>query len=127
MDLGATPSPGGRHPTTAAIFAGVLVLLVLAIGFALVRYRGAARSSFEGLAAARPCPEGYALRADGASQYCVPERYAPDLSACKAEWDPAAAAEAQALATVGAFQHDDYGERALQGAIDAAYDGGRRP
>jgi hypothetical protein len=33
-----------------------------------------------------------------------------------------AVAEAQALATVGAYQHDDYGEAGLQAAINAAYD-----
>jgi hypothetical protein len=44
------------------------------------------------------------------------------LAACGMTWDPAATAEAQALATVGSFQHDGYGERKLQNAINAAYD-----
>ena len=44
------------------------------------------------------------------------------LAACGMTWDPAATAEAQALATVGSFQHDAYGERKLQNAINAAYD-----
>jgi hypothetical protein len=44
------------------------------------------------------------------------------LSACGQTWDPAATAEAQALATVGSFQHDSYGERKLQNAINAAFD-----
>ncbi len=38
------------------------------------------------------------------------------------DWDPAAIAEAQALAQVGAYQHDDYGEPKLQGAIRQAFD-----
>jgi hypothetical protein len=41
---------------------------------------------------------------------------------CKAGWDPAASAEAEALATVGSLQHDSYGEGKLQRAINAAYD-----
>jgi hypothetical protein len=41
------------------------------------------------------------------------------LAACGMTWDPAATAEAQALATVGSFQH---GECKLQNAINAAYD-----
>ena len=44
------------------------------------------------------------------------------LAACGMTWDPAATAEAQALATVGSFQHNSWGERKLQSAIDAAYD-----
>jgi hypothetical protein len=43
---------------------------------------------------------------------------------CGRGWDPAASAEAQALATTGALQHDSYGEGNLQGAIDGAYDSG---
>lgn len=41
---------------------------------------------------------------------------------CAVPWDPTATAEAQALATVGALQHDQYGERKLQSAINSAYD-----
>jgi hypothetical protein len=41
---------------------------------------------------------------------------------CGACWDPAATAEAEALATVGSLQHESYGERRLQRAISAAYD-----
>ncbi len=41
---------------------------------------------------------------------------------CGVGWDPAASAEAQALATVGSLQHDSYGERRLQTAVDGAYD-----
>lgn len=46
-------------------------------------------------------------------------------SGCGRPWDPAAIAEAQALATVGSYQHDSYGEAALQNVINEAYDGDR--
>lgn len=44
---------------------------------------------------------------------------------CGRPWDPAAIAEAQALATVGSYQHDSYGEAALQSVINQAYDSDR--
>ena len=50
-------------------------------------------------------------------------RPAGHMTACKASWDPAASAEAEALATVGSLQQDGYGDAALQNAIDAAEDG----
>jgi len=55
---------------------------------------------------------------------CVAKGGLPSMnnSACKQIWDPAARAEAQALATVGSYQHDHYGEKSLQHAINAAYD-----
>jgi hypothetical protein len=90
-----------------------------------------ARRHREGLAtapaAAGPCPAGMTAvtyqDVDGSMlTRCVPADYTPDMSTCKAGWDPAASAEAQALATVGSLQHDSYGERRLQGAINAAYD-----
>jgi hypothetical protein len=44
-------------------------------------------------------------------------------SVCGASWDPAAQAEAEALATVGGLQPDAvYGERRLQRAIGGAFD-----
>jgi hypothetical protein len=43
---------------------------------------------------------------------------------CARGWDPAASAEAQALATVGALPHDGYAESKLQGAVDGAFDSG---
>jgi hypothetical protein len=52
---------------------------------------------------------------------CVKAQNSGQLK-CKGAWDAAATAEAQALATVGSFQHDDYGEDTLQGAINSAYD-----
>ena len=54
----------------------------------------------------------------GASLYVRPGPPAP----CGRGWDPAASAEAEALATVGALQHESYGEGRLQGAVDAAFD-----
>jgi len=53
---------------------------------------------------------------------CVDASGGPDMSTCTAPWDMTATAEAQALAEVGGFQFDTYGERALQTAINAAYD-----
>jgi hypothetical protein len=55
--------------------------------------------------------------------YCQSNDVLPGpATVCSGTWDPAATAEAQALATVGSFQHDSYGERKLQKAINAAYD-----
>lgn len=41
---------------------------------------------------------------------------------CSAGWDPAATAEAQALAQASSLQHDSHGERRLQRSINATYD-----
>jgi hypothetical protein len=76
---------------------------------------------------ASPCPAGttavsYQDEGGALLTRCVSSGYKANLSACKAGWDPTAVAEAQALATVGAYQHDDYGEASLQAAINAAYD-----
>ena len=80
----------------------------------------------EGLATtpASSCPAGtsavtYQNLGGPIQTRCVPDDYGLD---CKGGWDPAASAEAQALATVGSLQHDSYGESRLQGAINAAYD-----
>jgi hypothetical protein len=43
------------------------------------------------------------------------------FSPCRSIWDPAASAEAQALATVGALSFDAYGESALQQAENGEY------
>ncbi len=43
------------------------------------------------------------------------------FSPCRSIWDPAASAEAQALATVGALSLDSYGESALQQAEGGDY------
>jgi hypothetical protein len=116
----------GRHPVSAAIFMGVLVVLAMILTYMLIKCNASKKSGFEGLAVTSsnkdPCPKGYTLRTDGTSQYCVPAGYKANLSACKASWDPTAVTEAQALATVGAYQHDDYGETSLQAAINSAYD-----
>lgn len=47
----------------------------------------------------------------------------PLLRSCKTcnPWDPAATAEAQGLAQVGALQHTDYNEKDLQQALSEAY------
>ena len=58
--------------------------------------------------------------------YCVPSGNLPNPSSmsCALPWDPAATAEAQALATVGTYTADNYGELALQDAINGAFDTG---
>ncbi|NBP85725.1 MAG: hypothetical protein EBU23_03550 [Mycobacteriaceae bacterium] len=117
----------GRHPVSAAIFMGVLVVLAMFLTYLLIKCNASKKSGFEGLAVTpsqkKPCPNGYTLRTDGTSQYCVPAGYKANMSACTAGWDPTAVTEAQALATVGAYQqHDDYSETSLQAAINSAYD-----
>ena len=59
----------------------------------------------------------------GMLTYCRSNNALPGPpTVCGRGWNPAATAEAQALATVGALQHDSYGERKLQKAINAAFD-----
>ena len=115
-----------NNPGATAFIFGVLILITILLAFKLVECKRKKRSGFEGLATEQqsPCPPGYTVRTSGNSQYCVPANNMPDLkhNACKQSWDPAASAEAQALATVGSYQHDQYGERSLQHAINAAYD-----
>jgi hypothetical protein len=77
---------------------------------------------------ASPCPPGMTATTyqdpDGSLlTRCVPAGYNPNMSACSAGWDPAATAEAEALATVGSLEQDGYGEASLQKAIALAYDG----
>ena len=50
---------------------------------------------------------------------CTDASGGPDMSTCTSPWDMTATAEAQALAEVGGFQYDTYGERALQAAINS--------
>ena len=83
----------------------------------------------EGLSA-RPkshCPAGttpvsYQNEGGALLTRCVSAGYKANMSACNTGWEPQAVAEAQALATVGSYQHDDYGETNLQAAINSAYD-----
>ncbi len=56
------------------------------------------------------------------STFCRPADAGFAGSTCSPHWDPAATAEAQALATVGSLQHDNFGETKLQSAVNAAYD-----
>ena len=97
----------GQHPTGTAVAIAMLVILALVLAYMLSECRNAPKEKYE------PWPPGY-----------LGEYFAPSNGACKAAWNPAATAQAQALATVGSFQHDSYGERALQGAINKAYDVG---
>jgi hypothetical protein len=84
-----------NHQNLAAALIAVLVLVIIVLGYFVMHYRKLDKAGFEGLEAA------------------------PSL--CGANWDPAAAAEAQALATAGSYDHDSYGEAGLQKAIDGAY------
>lgn len=58
------------------------------------------------------------------SQSAAPFPQVGPAQVCNRGWDPAASAEAQALATVGSLPHDSVAEPALQGAIDGAFDTG---
>ena len=115
-----------ENPVASAIIFAVLVLLTMYFAYLFVESKLKKKSGFEGLATEQnsPCPSGYTVRTSGNSQYCVPADHMPSLKnhACRENWNPAASAEAQALATVGSFQHDHYGEKNLQHAINAAYD-----
>jgi len=185
----------GAHPVASAVAMGVLILLIIILGFYVAHYRsqcskgnfhvapisnlttgnnnplwwhgsmdagnwgpvhreatawnvaayhpgwraGATRRAGrrEGLAAgnggsapASPCGPGETAVTyqdpDGGAMmtYCRSTDALPGPgTVCGRGWDPAATAEAQALATVGSLQHDSYGEKKLQGAINAAYDG----
>ena len=74
----------------------------------------------EGLDAGAPAGEVAAPAAAPEQQSPFPQ--VGPRAYCGRGWDPAASAEAQALATVGSLQHDSYGEGSLQTAIDGAYD-----
>ena len=92
-------------------------------------HEGLETSPDESGVTASPCPAGMTALTyqdvDGALlTRCVSKNGLPSVNhgACRENWNPAASAEAQALATVGSFQHDHYGEKNLQHAINAAYD-----
>ena len=77
------------------------------------------------------CPKGSKAVSykndDGAVvTYCVPTGGLPNTSSmsCALQWNPAATAEAQALATVGTYTADNYGELQLQDAINGAFNTG---
>lgn len=68
-------------------------------------------------------PVQYANADGSVMTYCRNSNALPGPpTVCGTGWDPAASAEAEALATVGALPHDSYGERRLQRAVNAAYD-----
>ena len=135
----------GQHPGTAAVILAVLVVLVLILGFMLTHWKAKSKCPAAGKFASgrsrlvsgptpTPAPSSPCGPGETAVQYtdpdsgtvltyCQPSGGLPGPAAvCGKGWDPAATAEAQALATVGSLQHDNYGERKLQGAINAAYD-----
>jgi len=121
-----------KHPVAFAVVLGILTLITILLIIKLTKHKHK-KSGFEGLAtdslSKNSCPTGTTALTyqdvDGALlTRCVSNGGLPSMnnSACKQIWDPAAAAEAEALATVGSYQHDHYGERSLQHAINAAYD-----
>jgi hypothetical protein len=85
------------HPTAATIALATLAFLCIIL---FVSCGGGGRSGFTGGCPARRCAPGV----------------------CKTMWDPAASAEAQGLATVGAtnFQHSSQAEQQLQLALNSA-------
>jgi len=84
----------------------------------------------EGLGNRGPCGPGeVALVVQGpngtTATYCRSTSDLPGPPAvCGRGWDPAASAEAEALATVGSLPHRSYGEGRLDSAVDAAFDSG---
>lgn len=69
-----------------------------------------------------PCGPNEYLTEDGTT--CMPlSPTPPDPSArCHTEWDPAASAEAMALATEGVYPHRTFAPHKFQRAVDAAMD-----
>jgi hypothetical protein len=120
----------GNHPTAVAGAIGVMIVVVIILSYFVVHYKS--KSSAASVAAKEGLEAGVALanNANAAAAAASAQGSAtvfPQVgpaSPCARGWDPAASAEAQALATTGALQHDSYGEGNLQGAIDGAYDSG---
>jgi hypothetical protein len=99
---GVLRSTIGAHPVTAALVLGALVLLVLILAYALVHYKAACGPAAQN-------KRGHFASAAARTPH-------------NRRWDPAAEAEAQALASMGNLGRAPQGERNLQGAIDAATD-----
>jgi len=97
----------GTHPVATAGFIAVLIVLVVILTFVMLHYKGKVDGDKSGFAA-------------GAMVSPFPA--VGPVQACGRGWDPAASAEAQALATTGSLLHDSYGEGKLQGAVDGAFD-----
>jgi hypothetical protein len=125
----------GGHPAAAAAVLATLVVLTLVLVFVAAHYRAKVKklapTPSEGLAVGAPsaaCAPGESAvtyqNPDGSVvTYCRSTDSLPGpAKVCHRGWDPAASAEAEALATVGSLQHDSYGEGKLQRAINAAYD-----
>jgi hypothetical protein len=89
------------HPGYFAAVIGVLLLLIVVLAYAMAHYKALVKKK------------------DG---FTSPFPQVGPAQVCGRGWDPAASAEAQALATVGALPHDGYAESKLQGAVDGAFD-----
>ncbi len=129
-----------KHPVATAAAIAILVVIVIILAFYLTHYKGMcppkAKSLIkkDGMYGGAPAPPGNVCapgetpvtyqNPDGSMMvYCRNTNALPGpATVCKKGWDPAASAEAEALATVGALEHDSYGEKKLQRAVDAAYD-----
>jgi hypothetical protein len=118
----------GKHPGATAIAMAVLLVLIVVLSVMVGGARAkCSKSGFEGMASS-PCGPGETpvtyKNPDGTTlTYCRSSDVLPGPpTVCGVGWDPAASAEAQALATVGSLQHDSYGERRLQRAVDGAFD-----
>ena len=120
-----------KHPGAAAVLMAVLVLLIVVLSFMIAHTRKTcSKSGFEGMAGrgGAPCGPGETpvtyRNPDGTTMtYCRSSDVLPGPpTVCGVGWDPAASAEAQALATVGSLPHEAYGERRLQRSIDGAFD-----
>ncbi len=122
----------GKHPGATAIVMAAIVVIIVVLSVMLSRAKARCpKSMAEGYAsgsATSPCGPGETpvtyRNPDGTTlTYCRSSDVLPGPpTVCGVGWDPAASAEAQALATVGSLQHDSYGERRLQRAVDGAFD-----
>ncbi len=139
MEAAATSTPylGGlqamiqRNVGRVALIMGALVALVIVLSFAVAHYKGKTVDHFgaSGGCGSGACSPGetavtYEDPDCGAKMtYCrVTDALPGPPTVCGRGWDPAASAEAQALATVGSLAHGSYGERRLMGAVDGAFD-----
>ncbi len=108
----------GKHPMTSALLIAGLVLLLILVIYYREKYRKAAgKSGFNG--------SNIGATATTASGHKYPGfDLGPFLTPCTGQWDPAASAEAEALATAGGLPQENYAACRLQKAVDTAYDTG---
>lgn len=95
-------APGVPKRVPPAVVIGVLVVIVIILAVVFMHYRSKKTKSgfWEGLATTTPTTATPAAVAKAVSAPVVAA--AATLDACRQEWDPAALAEVQALASIGA-------------------------